>query len=77
MIVLMIEVANISETSVSFYQITRPNNPEARYLHTRHCKNLKSHQAMNYLHPNPASINAVTAAHFLSSPFIISHLDAI
>jgi hypothetical protein len=42
-IVLMIEAANTSETSVNFYQTTRRNIPEDSHLHTRRRENLKSH----------------------------------
>jgi hypothetical protein len=40
----MMEAASTSETSVNFYQTTRPNNPEDSHLHTRRRKNLKSHK---------------------------------
>jgi hypothetical protein len=33
-IVLMIEAASTSETSVNFYHTTRRNNPEDSHLHT-------------------------------------------
>jgi hypothetical protein len=42
-IVLMMEAASISETSVIFYPTTRRNNPEDSLLHTRRRKNIKSH----------------------------------
>jgi hypothetical protein len=42
-IVSMMEAASTSETSVSFYQTTRRNNPEDSHLHTRRRENLKSH----------------------------------
>jgi hypothetical protein len=42
-IVLMMEEANTSETSVNFYQTTRRNNPEDSHLHARRRENLKSH----------------------------------
>jgi hypothetical protein len=32
-IVLVMEAANTSETSVNFYQITRRNSPEDSHLH--------------------------------------------
>jgi ubiquitin-protein ligase len=37
MIALMLEAASTSETSVKFYQITRPNNPEGSHLNTVRC----------------------------------------
>jgi hypothetical protein len=37
----MMGAANTSETSVSFYQTTRRNNPEDSHLHTRRLENLK------------------------------------
>jgi hypothetical protein len=40
------EVANITETSVYSYQITRCNIPEDCQLHTRCRENLKSHPAV-------------------------------
>jgi hypothetical protein len=43
------DVSNVppgSETSANFYQITRPNNPENRHLHTCHRENLKSHKRL-------------------------------
>jgi hypothetical protein len=40
---LMKEPVNTSETSVNFYQTTRPNNPEESHLYTRRRENLKSH----------------------------------
>jgi hypothetical protein len=42
---LMMVAAVISETSVNFYQTTRPNNPEDS-LHTRRREILKSRQEM-------------------------------
>jgi hypothetical protein len=39
LIALMMEAANISETSVSFYQTTPRNNSEDSHLHTRHREN--------------------------------------
>jgi hypothetical protein len=39
---MVMEAARTSETSVSFYQSTRRNNPEDSYLHTRRRENLKS-----------------------------------
>jgi hypothetical protein len=43
MITLMMEAVHTSETSVNFYQTTRRNMPEDRYLHTRRYENWKSH----------------------------------
>jgi hypothetical protein len=43
LIALLMEAASTSETSVNFYQTTLCNNPEDSHLHTRRCKNLKSH----------------------------------
>jgi hypothetical protein len=43
LIALMMQAASTSETSVSFYQITRRNNPEDSQLHTRRREDLKSH----------------------------------
>jgi hypothetical protein len=43
MIALMMEAANISETSVNFHQTARRNTPEDSYLHYRRRKSLKSH----------------------------------
>jgi hypothetical protein len=40
---LMMKAESTSETSVSFYQITRLNNPEDSHLHNRRRDNLKSH----------------------------------
>jgi hypothetical protein len=40
---VVMEAASTSETSVTFYQITRRNNPEDSHLHTRRRENLKSH----------------------------------
>jgi hypothetical protein len=49
----MLEVANISETSVNFYQAARRNNPEGSHLHTRRRENLKSHKVeILHLHDN-------------------------
>jgi hypothetical protein len=42
MIVLMLEAANTSETSVNVYHTTRRNIPEDSHLHTRSRENLKS-----------------------------------
>jgi hypothetical protein len=42
-IVLMMEAASTSETSVKFYQTTRRCNPEDSHLHTRCHENLKSY----------------------------------
>jgi hypothetical protein len=39
----MMEAVSTSETTVNFYKNTWCNIPEDSYLHTRHCKNLKSH----------------------------------
>jgi hypothetical protein len=39
----MMEAAGTSETSVTFYQATRRNNPEDSHLDTRRRENLKSH----------------------------------
>jgi hypothetical protein len=44
LIALMMESFYTSETSVSFHQTTRRNNPEDSYLHTRRRENLKSQQ---------------------------------
>jgi hypothetical protein len=41
-IALMMEAANISETSVNFYQTIKRNNPEDSHLHIRRCGNWKS-----------------------------------
>jgi hypothetical protein len=46
-IVLMMEAATTSETSVNLYQTTQCNIPKDSHLHTRHRKNLKSHQISN------------------------------
>jgi hypothetical protein len=43
MIVLMMEAASTSETSINFYQTTRRCNPEDSQLHTRRRENLKSY----------------------------------
>jgi hypothetical protein len=40
------EIVSTSETSVSFYQTTRRNIPEDGHFHTRHRKNMKSHNDM-------------------------------
>jgi hypothetical protein len=42
LIALMMEAATTSETSVNFYQTTRPYNPEDSHLHTHRRENLKS-----------------------------------
>jgi hypothetical protein len=42
-IVLMMEAVSTSETSVSFYQTIRRNNPEDSHLHTRRRESLRSH----------------------------------
>jgi hypothetical protein len=42
-IVLMMEAASTSETSVNVYQTTRCNIPEDSRLHIRRRENLKSH----------------------------------
>jgi hypothetical protein len=44
LIALMMEAASISETSVSFCQTARRNNPEDSHLHTRRRESLKSHK---------------------------------
>jgi hypothetical protein len=45
------EAAITSETSANFYEITRHNNTEDSYLHTRRRKDLKSHlDKDSYLH---------------------------
>jgi hypothetical protein len=41
-IVIIMEAARISETSVNAYQTTRRNNPEDSHLHVRRLQNLKS-----------------------------------
>jgi hypothetical protein len=46
LIVLMMEAASTSETSVNFYQTTRCNIPEDSRLHTRRRENLNSHDAL-------------------------------
>jgi hypothetical protein len=46
-IVLMMEAARTSETSVNFYQTTRRNNSEDSHLHTRRRENLKSHSFLS------------------------------
>jgi hypothetical protein len=43
MMMMMREAVSTSETSVNFYQSARRNIPEDSHLHTRCCKNLKSH----------------------------------
>jgi hypothetical protein len=45
---LMLEAADISETSVKFYQTKRRYNPEDSHLHTRRRENLTSHNAFYY-----------------------------
>jgi hypothetical protein len=42
-IVLMMEAAITSETSVNFYKTTRRNMPEDSHLHTLRHENVKSH----------------------------------
>jgi hypothetical protein len=42
----MMVAESTSETSVSFYQTVRRNNPEDSHLHTRRRENLKSHKIM-------------------------------
>jgi hypothetical protein len=44
MIVLMMEAASNTETSVNFYQTTWRNNPEDSHPRTRRRENLKSHK---------------------------------
>jgi hypothetical protein len=39
----MMEAASTPETSVSFYQTTRRNNPEDNHLYNRRLEKLKSH----------------------------------
>jgi hypothetical protein len=41
-IVVMMEVASTSETSVNIYQAKRRNNPENSHLRTSHDGNMKS-----------------------------------
>jgi hypothetical protein len=43
MMALMMEAANVSETSVNFYQTTWHNIPEDSHLHTRRREILKYH----------------------------------
>jgi hypothetical protein len=50
---LMMEAVSTSETSVNFYQTTRPNIPEDSYLHTGRRENLKSHKT--YVEPEEDS----------------------
>jgi hypothetical protein len=40
---LMMEAANISETSVNFHQATKRNNPEDSHLYSCHREKLKCH----------------------------------
>jgi hypothetical protein len=40
---MMMEAASASETSVNFYQTTRRYKPEDSHLHTRRRENLKSY----------------------------------
>jgi hypothetical protein len=47
-IVLMMEAASTSETSINLYQTTRRNIPEDSYPHSRRRENLKSHQGLVY-----------------------------
>jgi hypothetical protein len=47
-IVLMMEAASTSETSVNFFQTTRRYNPEDSHLHTRHRENIKSYHVSLY-----------------------------
>jgi hypothetical protein len=52
-IALIMEVVNMPETSVSFYQTTPRNIPEHSRLYTRWLENLKSHVVCRhriYLH---------------------------
>jgi hypothetical protein len=37
------EAANVPETSINFYHITRHNNTEDSRVQTRRCENVKSH----------------------------------
>jgi hypothetical protein len=46
-LVLMMEAASASETSVNFCQTTQHNNPEDSRLHTRSHESLKSHAMIN------------------------------
>jgi hypothetical protein len=48
LIVLMMEAASTSETSVNFYQTIRRNNPEDSYLHICRRENLKSQNLLFY-----------------------------
>jgi hypothetical protein len=45
---LMMEAANTSETSVSFYETTRRNIPEDSHFHIRRRENLKSHMKSSF-----------------------------
>jgi hypothetical protein len=47
MMVLMMEAASTSETSVNFYQTTWSNNPEYSHFHIRRPESLKSHAGNN------------------------------
>jgi hypothetical protein len=49
LIVLVIEAASTSETSVNLYQTTRRYNPEDSHLHTRRRENLKSYQFISQI----------------------------
>jgi hypothetical protein len=46
----MLQAASTYETSVSFCQITRRNNPLKSHLHTRRRKNLNTHLGFYYLY---------------------------
>jgi hypothetical protein len=48
LITLIMDAANISETSVKFYESTRHNNPKDSHLHSHHHENLRSHCQVKY-----------------------------
>jgi hypothetical protein len=59
-VALVVEAVSISETSVSSYQATRRNIPEASHLYARRRENLKSHSVTRHLKPATHKTQKIT-----------------
>jgi hypothetical protein len=69
-IVLMMEAASTSETSVNLYRTTQRNNPEDSHLHTCRRENMKSHLFLllpTWLYTRLTVCGAIVLFHFVPS----------
>jgi hypothetical protein len=73
LIVLMMEAADTSETSVNLYQTTWRNIPEDSRLHTCRRENLKSHTVSSIIWSNRSALYSGMDIKYKKSKAVLLH----